>query len=94
VCLSLLFDLPTPFRDEPGPKGWALEGSDLRIPGEMLCQERRPEVMEDRLRGSLQSSGSDAVIHPVVGGLSAPSMDHGLVSLFSEPLAKSSDLAA
>jgi hypothetical protein len=60
----------------------------------MLRQERRAEVVEDRLSGSLQGSDPDRVIHPVVGGLPTSAMDHGLVPLLSEPLAQSPDMTA
>jgi hypothetical protein len=92
MSLSSLLDLPTPRGNEPGPERGALEGPDVRIPGEMLSQERRPEVVEDRFSGSLQGSDADVVLHPIVRGLPASTMDHGLISLLPEPLAQSPDM--
>jgi len=89
VSLSSLLDLPTPLGDEPGPERGALEGPDVRIPGEMLRQERRPEVVEDRFSGSLQGSDADVVLHPVVGTPPPGSMDHSCISLLPEALAQS-----
>jgi hypothetical protein len=89
MSLSSLLDLPTPLGDEPGPECGALEGPDVRIPGEMLRQERRPEVVEDRLGSSLQGSDAYVVIHPVVGTPPPGSMDHSRISLLPEALAQS-----
>ena len=68
------------------------ERPDVRIPGEMLGQQRGAKVVEDRFSGSLQGPGPDAVIDPVVGGAPPSPMDHARVPLLSEPSAEPADM--